>query len=103
MSLSRGEKETIVRFSEDQEEPMTVYTHRAKLAERCERLGGKLKYTNKLEGRIVAWCYELPREYFKGPSRKRKVTLTDEHRERLRNARPRRQEPPAATIPEDNG
>jgi len=72
MALSQAEKETIVRWSDDTEEPMTVYTHRKRQAEKLLAMGATLKYTNKIEGVDIAWCLEMPREWFKWPRKRRK-------------------------------
>lgn len=73
-NLSRAEKETIVRWSEDPDEPMTVYTHSSKGRDRMKRFGAELKRATTHDGREVAWTFECPREWFKWPAKKRKAS-----------------------------
>lgn len=82
--MTRAEKETIIRFSEDPEEKMTVYTHGVGLARRMKRLGATLKTTGKIDGREISWTYECPSSWFRKPSKTRIVKeLTPEQREAL--------------------
>ena len=67
MSRSRAEQETIVRFSADPEEPMTVYTFKASLARKLRESGASVKRTTTDEGREVAWTLECPQRWFRAP------------------------------------
>jgi len=80
MTDSRAERETIVRWSEDPEESMTVYTFRAKHAARLLRAGATLKREGKREGKVVSWTLEMPREWFRWPRKPPKIQRTEEQR-----------------------
>ena len=70
MGLSSFERETIVRWS-DGDEPLTVFTHREQKARSLIRAGGVLKRESKIEGRVVAWTVECPKEWFRWPKKRR--------------------------------
>src|SRR5689334_18168141 len=72
MSFSKGEKETIVRWSADPDEPMTVYTHSEKGRKKLARIGAKLVRVGKVGGKEVSWTFECPRAWFRWPSKSRK-------------------------------
>lgn len=71
--LTRAERETIVRWSEDPTDLMTVYTHREREAKRLLRMGATLKRTRVIDGEVEAWTVECPREWFKWPRKPRKL------------------------------
>lgn len=81
MTLTRYEKETIVRFSEDPTDPMTVFTHSKKLTKRLQRLGATLKKISKIKSEEIAWTLEMPSEWFKEPRKPKQ--LSTESREKL--------------------
>jgi hypothetical protein len=64
MSLSAAERETIVRFSDDLDEPMTVYTSREAQARRLLFAGATLVRRD-----TFGWHLECPRSWFRGQSR----------------------------------
>ena len=66
MSLSAAERETIVRFSDDPKEPMTVYTSRAGLARKLLAYGAKLIRRDVFGTRL-----ECPRTWFRSPKPER--------------------------------
>lgn len=86
MSLSASERETIVRWSDDPEEPLTLFTHKAKIAQKLERQGAKIIRESKIKGEVVAWTLEMPREWAKYP-RKSTRKLSPEHVAKLQAAR----------------
>jgi len=85
VAMTRAEREHIVRFSDDPDEPLTVYTHKERLAKRLLRAGGTLKRESKIEGQPVSWTVECPREWFREPRprRKRNTAISEETRARL--------------------
>ena len=62
VSLSAGEQETIVRFSDDPNEAMTVYTTRRGAARRLIEAGATLIRTDVFGSRL-----EMPRSWFRWP------------------------------------
>jgi hypothetical protein len=98
MSLTASERETILRWSDDPEEPLTVFTHRETHAQRLLRAGGHLKRVSRIDGRVVGWTVEVPREWFRWP---RKPPVMSEARraagaKALQNAREARKPPTTA-------
>jgi len=73
-SLSKSEKETISRVSEDPLEPATLYTHSKTQALSLIKRGAKVRFTNETDKRVIAWCLELPREWFRYPKPPRRVS-----------------------------
>ncbi len=62
MSLSAAERETIVRFSDDADEPMTVYTSREGQARKLLELGATMVRKD-----TFGWRLECPRAWFRWP------------------------------------
>lgn len=101
-SKTAGERETIARWSDDEDEPLTVYTHRGRAAEKLIRAGAKLTREGKIDGRTVAWTLEMPREWFRWPRKPpKKRNLTEGERaaaaDRLGAARKARKDGPPAS------
>lgn len=78
-SKSLMEKETIVRLSEESDEPMTVYTHRRGLAARMKRFGAEVKGESKIDGKVVAWTFTCPSSWFRAPRKPRPRGLKVAH------------------------
>lgn len=74
MSLSKYEKETILRFCEDPSEPLTVYTHSKAMTTRLLKLGAKLTRTGIHNGQANAWTLEMPVEWFREPKKKKQYS-----------------------------
>lgn len=90
--LSKSEQETIVRWSQDPEEGVSVTTHDKKLAKSLISSGAKIR--RKAErGEVEYWILECPREWRRGPRKPRKKVMTEEQRkaagDRLRQSRAR--------------
>lgn len=83
---TRSERETIVRVSDDPDEVMTVYTHRERIAKRLLRAGGTLKRDSRIDGEVVSWTVECPREWFREPKPKRAVSEAQREAARVRAA-----------------
>lgn len=87
MSLTKAERETIVRWSDDPDEPMTVYTHRENMAQKLLRAGATLKREGKEAGRTISWTLEAPREWFRWPRKRPKATPEQAEKRRLSGIR----------------
>lgn len=74
MSLSRSEKEHIIRISDDPEESLNFYTHNENWAKKLLKRGATLIRTGKVEGREISWTLSCPRDWFKLPSPKKRVS-----------------------------
>jgi len=84
--ISKAEKETILRFSEDVEEPMTFETFNKRRALRLIERGANCIRTTVLGGATVAWTLEMPRKWFRWPGPPRVVAKTGVVPEALRKA-----------------
>jgi hypothetical protein len=62
-----AEREHIIRWSDDAEEPLSIYTHRRAVAEKLLKAGARLRWTNKTQGKTSAWQLECPREWIRWP------------------------------------
>ncbi len=68
MSLTKAERETIVRFSDD-DEPMILETFRRSAVAKLQRSGAVLKYHGNRGGQEY-WKLEMPKEWFRWPRKK---------------------------------
>src|SRR5687767_11871426 len=84
MSLSRLEKEHIVRICDDPEEPLSFYTHNRLWAKKLEKAGATISRVSKQDGKEVAWTLSMPSEWFRVPKAKNREKLTEGQREALR-------------------
>jgi len=71
---SKAEREHIVRWSDDPEDLLTVYTFRERAARKLLRAGAILKREGKRSGKVVSWTLEMPREWFRWPHKPRAAT-----------------------------
>ncbi len=67
MSLTKSERETILRFSDDAEEGLTLYTHNKTLKAKMLRMGAKVKTVSRANKEEVSWTLTMPREWFRAP------------------------------------
>jgi len=82
--LTRAERETIVRLSEDKDESMTVYCHKERLAKRLLKAGGVLGDSAKIDGEVVSWTIKCPREWFREPRPRRIIKVSEERLEQMK-------------------
>jgi hypothetical protein len=80
MGLSKGERETIVRWSDDKEELATIFTHSEKVKGSLLRAGAALIRASRVDGEEVAWTLSFPREWARLPRKRRQKVLTEEQR-----------------------
>lgn len=83
MKLSKYEKETILRFCEDPEEPLTIFTCSKALAKKLLRAKAPLKYRTEKAGVTLSWTFEVPVEWFREPRPPRKRSISSEMRSQL--------------------
>lgn len=78
-NLTRREKETIARFSEDPEDLMTFETFNQRHALRLIKAGATVKRTN-VRGKATYWTLEMPREWFRWPRPKKTLSAEEKAR-----------------------
>lgn len=66
MKLTLQERETIARFSDDKDDPMTFETFNKKHALRLIKDGATVKRTST-RGECTYWTLSMPREWFRWP------------------------------------
>ena len=72
-SITRAERETIARFSEDPNDPLTFETFNKRHALRLIRQGATVVHT-RTPANVTCWTLEMPRNWFKWPRPPRKLS-----------------------------
>jgi hypothetical protein len=81
--LTRAERETVIRWSDDPDEPLTVSTLDEREAERLIAAGARVRRRGS-RGGSAYWTLEAPREWRRWPRPRAARRLSDEQREALR-------------------
>lgn len=81
VTLTKLERETIVRFSEDPEDSMTFETFNKRHALRLIRDGAEVKHT-ATRGGMTYWTLSMPRKWFRWP-RKPSAAVAEAARNRI--------------------
>lgn len=88
MALTRGERETVVRWSQDKSQPGAVSTHDERQAIRLIRAGATVRRTGE-RGGVDYWILDVPAEWCRFPKPKKAVSEAQREAARVRLAKGR--------------